>query len=333
MKDLFLSLNFFIVKSEVANQNKRTSLMLLSKEANTKDTQLKSQLLLSFKDDDISKGSESIWLSPGFFGDQRAELTIQKANFPENTLVHVNQAYVSLVKGGEKAIYCDYIAIAQIMPLANIDPAINLDTYTPKDDEVVIYTPMYNTVTGFYHGITKKLGLITLRGDTKERFFSYGYSKEKIALLYCSMKSPLPSIFSSTTFKKHTSFLLDQNELRAKYSEMFMFLPATLDRKEEFLQWKDNVHLHPIDVSLDDLKQETSLTSINPAILDVKVQRDSVVPGYYKIMKKIAELSNQNLIRNSDAFISSGGKIDTEKEFVWIDDSFKKGSDKFQLNY
>lgn len=163
--------------------------------------------------------------------------------------------------------------------------------------------------------------------------FFYGYSKEKSALLYCSMNSPLPNIFSSAAFKKHTSFLLDQNELKAKYSEMFLFFPATLDRKEEFLQWKDNIHLHPIDISLDDLKEEASLTSINPVILDVKVQRDFIVRGYYKITKKIAELSNQNVIRNSNACISSGGKIDTEKEFVWIDDSFKKGSDKFQLNY
>ena len=46
---------------------------------------------------------------------------------------------VSLVKGGEKAIYCDYVILAQIMPLANIDPLINLNTYEPKDNEVVIY--------------------------------------------------------------------------------------------------------------------------------------------------------------------------------------------------
>ena len=72
---------------------------------------------------------------------------------------------------------------------------------------------------------------------------------------------------------------------------------------------------------------------VNPCILDIKGQRDAVVPDYYKIMKKIAELSNQNLIRNSDTFISNGGKVDTEKEFVWIDDSFKQGSNKFQLSY
>ena len=145
--------------------------MLLSKEANTKDTQLKSQLLLSFKDDDQSKGSENIWLQPGFFGEQSTDLTLQKANIPEITLTYVNQARVSLVKGGEKAIYCDYVILAQIMPLANIDPLINLDTYEPKDNEVVIYVPMYNNVTGLYYGLTKKLGMITLRGDAQERFF------------------------------------------------------------------------------------------------------------------------------------------------------------------
>ena len=65
------------------------------------------------------------------------------------------------------------------MPLTNIDPLINLDTYEPKESEVVIFVPMYNTVTGLYYGLSKKLGLITLRGDAQEHFFSYGYRKEK----------------------------------------------------------------------------------------------------------------------------------------------------------
>ena len=84
------------MKSGVENQNKKASLMLLSKEATNKDTQLKTQLLMSFTDDD-SKGIERLWIEYGFFGDQRAELTIQKANFPENCLCYINQATVSLV--------------------------------------------------------------------------------------------------------------------------------------------------------------------------------------------------------------------------------------------
>ena len=110
-------------------------------------------------------------------------------------------------------------------------------------------------------------------------------------------------------------------------------MPGTLDRKEEFLQWKDNVPLHPIDLPMDDLKSEMSLTNFDLSLLDNKQLRSSLLPSFYKVMKKVTELSNQNLIRNSDTFISREGKVDTDNKFVWIDDSFKKAASKFQLNY
>ena len=276
--------------------------------------------------------SENIWSQPDFLGEQRADLTIQKASFPDMTLTYVDQAHVTLVKGGEKAIFCDYVILAQIMLLANIDPLINLDTYEPKDNEVVIYVPMYNTVTGLYLGLTKKLGLITLQGDAEKWFFLMVIVRKKNALLYCSMKAPLSNTFSSTCFQKCKQYLLDQNKLGSQ-SELFFFLPATLDRKEDFLQWKDNVNSHPIDLSINELKNEMSLITLDPSLLQNKQLRASLKPGFDKVMEKIAELSNQNLVRNSDAFMSKGGKLDTEKEFVWIDESIKQATAKFQLNY
>ena len=50
-------------------------------------------------------------------------------------------------------------------------------------------------------------------------------------------------------------------------------------------------------------------------------------------MKKIAETLNQNLVRNSDTYISNGGKIDPDNEFSWIDDSYQFSKEKFQLSY
>ena len=114
---------------------------------------------------------------------------------------------------------------------------------------------------------------------------------------------------------------------------MFLYFPSTLDRKEDFLQRKEHVHLHPIDVSYDDLKEIHNGGDMNPALLDNKDLRKDVIGGYYKVMKKIAVISNQNLIRNSDAYISNGGKIDRDNEFSWIDDSYKQGKEKFQLGY
>ena len=169
-------LNIFIAKSSVGNQNKKASVLYLLKEATSKDTQLKTQMVLSLQDDE-SKNTESIWSESSFFGDQRAELTILKANFPENTLLLVNQSTLSVVKGGEKAMYLDFVIIGELMPAANIDPKIDLDEYECKENAVILYVRVYNTSTGLYGGLVEKLAFITLRGDAKERFMNYGYSK------------------------------------------------------------------------------------------------------------------------------------------------------------
>ena len=65
-------------------------MLFLSKEASNKDEQLKTQMLVSFEDDDDSKNSENVWLESGFFDDRRSDLTIPKANFPESTLCYIN---------------------------------------------------------------------------------------------------------------------------------------------------------------------------------------------------------------------------------------------------
>ena len=212
----------------------------------------KRQMLVSFEDDD-TKNSKNVWLESGFFDDRRGDSTIPKANFPENTLCYVNQGTVSLVKGGEKAIYLEFVVIGQVMLVANADPSFNLETHVFKDNEILLYVPVYNKATELYGGLKKKLGQNTLRGDGQERFLSYGYSKEKSTLLYYCVKQPLPNIFHCTAFKKHHSFLVDENQKKVKFSKMFLYLRSTLDRKENFLKYKDHVHLHPVDISYDDI--------------------------------------------------------------------------------
>ena len=90
-----------------------------------------------------------------FFGNQRAELTILKVNFPENMLCYINQSTVSLVKGGKKALYLDFVVLGQIMHVANVNPEINLDTYYFKENEVLIYCLVYNKSTGLYVALPK----------------------------------------------------------------------------------------------------------------------------------------------------------------------------------
>ena len=168
----------------------------------------------------------------GFFGDQRAELTILKANFPDNMLCYINQGTVSLAKGDEKALYLDFILLCQIMPVANVNPEINLATYDFKENEVLIYCPVYNKSTGLYGGLTKKLGHITLWEDAKECFFSYGYNKEKSSLFCCSWKR-LYQTFSIVWFLKSIyCFYLMKIKIRHSFQICsFSYLQPLIEKK------------------------------------------------------------------------------------------------------
>ena len=198
MKKIFY---LFIAKFCVGNQNKKTSTLYLSKDATSKDLQLKSQMVLSLTDDE-SKGSEKIWQEFGFFKDQRVELTISKANFLENCFMYINQGSLGVVKGGEKAIYLDFVILGQIMPIANPDPKFDIDNYVCKDNEVIIYCPVYNKSTGVYGGVTKKVGYITLRGHSGERFFSYGYNKEKRFFIFFINENRITEYFQLYCIQK-----------------------------------------------------------------------------------------------------------------------------------
>ena len=289
-------------------------------------------MLFSLKDDKEVKPTETLWRENGFFKDQRTDLTITKANFRENTLVYINNGTVSAVKGGH-AIYLDFfnVIISQILPVANHPADIDLGNHKYQDNEVLLYVPLYNTENGLYRGLDKKFVNIILRGDINETLYSYDHNKEKSKILYCLNKQPLPNIFQCTAFKKHMSYLLDQKKLQ--FSKMFMFLSSTLDQKEELNQYSNNVNLHPIDVSYDKLKAYNNHEDFNPADLDNSSERNKIKKIFYSFMKEATDASNHNLIRNSNAFLSKGGKIVPEFEFSWVNDAFAESQQKYQLGY
>ena len=196
----------------------------------------------------------------------------------------------------------------------------------------ICHTPLYNTENGLYRGLTKKLGYITLSGDANGGFYSYGFDKQNSKVLFCTTKQPLPNIFQCTAFKKHSAFLMSQNQENLNFSKMFVFA-STLDYKEDIQQYNNNVNLHPVDVSYEQLKVLNNNKDFDPSDLDNSALRKDIVKTFYSIIKEVAGISNHNLIRNSNAYMSQGGNIDPEFEFSWIDNSYLEAQQKFQLGY
>ena len=128
------------------------------------------------------------------------------------------------------------VVLDQVKPAANVNPEIDLDSYILKENELIMYCPVYNKSTGMNGGLTRNIGYITLRGDDTERFYSYGFNKEKSSLFYCHMKTPLPNIFSCTAFKKYLPFLLDENQNKAKFWNMLFLLAINSWSKRRFFK-------------------------------------------------------------------------------------------------
>ena len=177
------------------------------------------------------------------------------------------------------------------------------------------------------------MGNIILRGNLNETFFSYGFDKERLKVLYYTVKQPLPNTFQCTAFKKHIQYLLNQNQEKGCCSKMFLYLPSTLDHKEELNQWSEQVNLHPIDVSYEQLRALNGNQDFQPEDLDNSSKRNKITKVFYSFMKEAAAASNHNLVRNSNTFLTNGGKIGPEFEFSWVNDSYSEMQQKFQMGY
>ena len=77
-----------------------------------------------------------------------------------------------------------------------------------------------------------------------------------------------------------------------------MYLPSTLDRKEDIQQYNDNIHLHPIDVSYEQLKVQNGNQDFDPSQLNGGSLRKNLTTIFYSFMKEAAGVSNHNLVRN-----------------------------------
>ena len=303
-------------------------MLLLSKEMTDKDKSMKTQLLFKPKNDDKVCSGEKIWKENGFFEDVRAELNLEKVNIPENCLLYVNQGFLSTVKSGEIAMYLRNFIIGQLIIAANQPEDIS--TYICSKNEVKLLSCVYDLESGDFKGIREQIAFIVLRGDVDETFLSYGFNKIKSKVLYSFSKQQIPNAFVSVAFKKHFDEIINENKSDIK-SSLFYYLPSVSDRKEAINQFKNNVSLSPVNVTLELIESFSSEGALlKPDLLNsAEEERKPQTEMLYGLFKHIAKLSNQNLERNIAHLNILQNRSSSEME--WSNKKFDFS--KFKLTY
>ena len=159
----------------------------MSKEVSDKDRSMKTQLLLTTSGSDEKISGEKVWKVNGYFGEVKPEMNIEKVNIPENTLLYVNQGFISTVKNGDLAMYVHNFIIGQLLVAANQPEDIS--QYQCKENETKLLTCVYDLESGKFKGLRLMLAYIIIRGDEDEVFFSMATVKINLKFFILMLSS------------------------------------------------------------------------------------------------------------------------------------------------
>ena len=135
-------------------------------------------------------------------------------------------------------------------------------------------------------GIEYCVALVTVKNALEEQFFfDYGYHKDNFKMLYSTRKLKVPNSFKTTIFGQHKLQYPGGAFDEQKFSKLFFYLPATVDRNEKINKYLTSVHFKPFHVNFAAVFGE----KFNPE--DPDFDRAAVV----SYMSKVAQQSSQNL--------------------------------------
>ena len=78
------------------------------------------------------KNTTCVW--PGLsFKEQTCDFGMEKENYPENSMIYVNQCYLT-IKDNKRLYYADYYILCQVIECLN--PPEDISTYVCQDREV-----------------------------------------------------------------------------------------------------------------------------------------------------------------------------------------------------
>ena len=193
-----------------------------------------------------------------------------------------------------------------------------------------MYRPNYDTVTRTFQGLYETLGYIMVRGDPQEHFLDYEYNKQNSKILHSHYKKRIPNSFSGTFFNRHR-IQYESGALQTTYSNVYYFLLSTTDRGEEINRHMGSVQLSPIDISEKTFEIEDNVQS-DPSKLDYECpEKEKITRGVVKMLKKIIDISNVNLVKNAAGLLS---KLNVNEEVEWVGKDKKRVSDgRYKMSY
>ena len=177
-------------------------------------------------------------------------------------------------------------------------------------------------MTGVFLELYETLGYIIVRGDPQEEhFLNFGFCKKNSKILHSYYKKCISSSFAGTFFNRHRIQCKSGAIQGLSFFNIYYFLPSTTDRVEEINRHIDSINLTPIDIPENTFKVEDN-AQFDPTKLDYECkEKEKITKAVVKMLKKIINISNSNLIKNADDLLSTSS---VDEKVDWFNKDKKR---------
>ena len=120
-----------------------------------------------------------------------------------------------------------------------------------------------------------------------------------------SLQKAYTSSFSGTFFNRHRIQYESGAFQVLGFSNIYYFLPSTTDRVEEINRHMGSINLTPIDIPENTFEVEDNV-QFDPSKLDYECKvKEKITKAVVKMLEKIIDISNSNLIKNVNGLLST----------------------------
>ena len=170
------------------------NLAFMSKATTENDKNLSTKIVAAtFKNEIGSEevSGERFWRNYGYFDARKSDYSMEKVNFPENSLLYINQSYLTVKK--KKKFYCDFFMLRKIVESSK--PPQDVSSYTLRGNEGKMVRSKCDSKTSEFKGLYETIGYLVVRGSPEDVFFNYGCDKEKSKVLYSHTEGEFQTLF------------------------------------------------------------------------------------------------------------------------------------------
>ena len=139
---------------------KKTNLVSMSKATTVNDKNESTKIVVATFQNKIGSkevSGERVWRNYGYFEARKSDYSMEKVNFSENTLLYINQSYLT-VKKNKKIFYCHFFILEKLWSLRTLPQDVS--SYTLKENEVKMVRSKYDLKTGEFKGWYKTIGYL-----------------------------------------------------------------------------------------------------------------------------------------------------------------------------